>query len=83
MSDNGSGRTADHDDDAVEQAASQAGLEKLSGGDTSQMVARLDPSSKVSRGDEIELWLDTGKLLLFDPESGERITAGDSAPTDF
>ena len=75
--------TADHDDDAVEQAASQAGLEKLSGGDTSQMVARLDPSSKVSRGEKIELWLDTGKLLLFDPESGERITAGDSAPTDF
>ena len=75
--------TADHDDDAVEQAASQAGLEELSGGDTSQMVARLDPSSKVSRGEKIELWLDTGKLLLFDPESGERITAGDSAPTDF
>ena len=71
--------TADHDDDTVEQAASQAGLEELSGGDTSQMVARLDPSSKVSRGAKIELWLDTGKLLLFDPDSGERITAGENA----
>ena len=40
-----------------------------------QIVARLDPTSKVSRGERAELWADTAKLHLFDPESGERLTA--------
>ena len=51
-----------------------------------QIVARLDPTSKVKRGEEAELWVDTAKLHLFDPESGEslrasRPTAAPSRPT--
>jgi multiple sugar transport system ATP-binding protein len=38
-----------------------------------QIVARLEPTSKVKRREKAELWADTAKLHLFDPESGERI----------
>jgi len=38
-----------------------------------QVVARLEPTSKVKRGGRTELWADTAKLHLFDPESGESL----------
>ena len=38
-----------------------------------QIVARLDPTSEVKRGERAELWADTSKLHLFDPESGESL----------
>jgi multiple sugar transport system ATP-binding protein len=38
-----------------------------------QIVARLEPTSKVRRKQSAQLWADTSKLHLFDPESGERI----------
>jgi multiple sugar transport system ATP-binding protein len=38
-----------------------------------QIVARLEPTSKVRRREKAELWADTAKLHLFDPESGERL----------
>jgi multiple sugar transport system ATP-binding protein len=38
-----------------------------------QIVARLEPTSKVKRREKAQLWADTAKLILFDPESGERI----------
>ena len=38
-----------------------------------QIVARLDPTSEVKRGERAELWADTAKLHLFDPESGEAL----------
>jgi multiple sugar transport system ATP-binding protein len=38
-----------------------------------QIVARLEPTSKVKRREKAQLWADTAKLHLFDPESGERI----------
>jgi multiple sugar transport system ATP-binding protein len=38
-----------------------------------QIVARLEPTSKVKRRQTAQLWADTAKLHLFDPESGERI----------
>jgi multiple sugar transport system ATP-binding protein len=40
-----------------------------------QIVARLDPTSEVKRGERAELWADTAKLHLFDPESGEALRA--------
>jgi multiple sugar transport system ATP-binding protein len=40
-----------------------------------QIVARLDPASEVKRGERAELWADTAKLHLFDPESGESLKA--------
>ena len=38
-----------------------------------QIVARLEPTSKVKRREQAQLWADTAKLHLFDPESGERL----------
>jgi multiple sugar transport system ATP-binding protein len=38
-----------------------------------QIVARLEPTSKVRRRETARLWADTAKLHLFDPESGERL----------
>ena len=38
-----------------------------------QIVARLEPTSKVKRRQTAQLWADTAKLHLFDPESGLRL----------
>jgi multiple sugar transport system ATP-binding protein len=38
-----------------------------------QVVARLDPASKIKRRETAKLWADTSKLHLFDPESGESL----------
>jgi multiple sugar transport system ATP-binding protein len=38
-----------------------------------QIVARLEPTSKVKRRETAQLWADTAKLHLFDPESGARL----------
>ena len=38
-----------------------------------QIVARLEPTSKVKRREKAQLWADTSKLHLFDPESGKRL----------
>jgi multiple sugar transport system ATP-binding protein len=38
-----------------------------------QIVARLEPTSKVKRRQAAELWADTAKLHLFDPDTGERL----------
>ena len=40
-----------------------------------QLVARLEPASKVKRRDTAKLWADTAKLHLFDPESGENLAS--------
>jgi multiple sugar transport system ATP-binding protein len=39
-----------------------------------QIVARLDPASKIKRREQAKLWADTSKLHLFDPQSGESLT---------
>jgi multiple sugar transport system ATP-binding protein len=47
-----------------------------------QLVARLEPASRVKRREAAKLWADTAKLHLFDPESGENLTSsggGDQA----
>jgi multiple sugar transport system ATP-binding protein len=42
--------------------------------DESQVVARLDPSSRVKEGEEAQLWVDTSRVHLFDPETGDSLT---------
>jgi multiple sugar transport system ATP-binding protein len=39
-----------------------------------QLVISLDGSSRVAEGDEAEIWVDTSKMHLFDPASGENLT---------
>jgi multiple sugar transport system ATP-binding protein len=45
-----------------------------------QIVARLEPTSKVRRRETAKLWVDTAKLHLFDPESGESLKEDGSSP---
>jgi multiple sugar transport system ATP-binding protein len=48
-------------------------------GASGDMVARIDPASRIAKGDEAELWLDAGRLLLFDPKTGSNLLhSGDS-----
>jgi multiple sugar transport system ATP-binding protein len=42
-------------------------------GASGDLVARIDPASNVRKGQEAELWLDTRRLLLFDPASGRNL----------
>ncbi|HET6666234.1 MAG TPA: sn-glycerol-3-phosphate ABC transporter ATP-binding protein UgpC [Marmoricola sp.] len=39
-----------------------------------QLVISLDGASKVREGDEAEIWVNTSKIHLFDPTSGENLT---------
>ena len=62
--------------DAIDQQLGQLAGDldrEQSTGDESQLVARLDATSKVREGEEAEIWLDARKLHLFDPETGEAI----------
>jgi multiple sugar transport system ATP-binding protein len=39
-----------------------------------QVIARLDASSEIRRGEEVELWADTTRLHIFEPDSGVRLS---------
>ena len=39
-----------------------------------QLVVSLDGASMVKEGDDAEIWVDTSKMHLFDPETGENLT---------
>jgi multiple sugar transport system ATP-binding protein len=39
-----------------------------------RVVARLDASSRIRRGERAKLWADTDRLRLFDPDSGASLT---------
>ena len=55
----------------VRRAARAGRGRRIDGGSRrrGQVVARLDAASQVKRGEEAELWVDTTKLHLFDPEA--------------
>jgi len=74
--------SSEQSSDQIDKVATDAGLDELSGSSLDTIVARLDPASKVKRGDEAELWLDPSKILLFDPESGKRLNTGRADATD-
>jgi multiple sugar transport system ATP-binding protein len=57
----------------LDELAADSGAAEVPGSGTNQVVARLDAASKVERGQEAEIWLDTRTLLFFDPQSGERV----------
>jgi multiple sugar transport system ATP-binding protein len=60
--------------DIVEESLDETGAGEIREGHE-QIVARLDPTSKVKRRERAELWADTAKLHLFDPENGESLRA--------
>ena len=48
------------------------------GGGTETVVARLDPETRITEGDDAELWVDGRALHVFDPATGRNLTLGDS-----
>ena len=60
----------------LQELAEDAGTSEVpSAGEAGQVVARLEPASKVAEGQEAELWLDATKVHLFDASSGQRLAA--------
>jgi multiple sugar transport system ATP-binding protein len=59
----------------AELAADSGAGEVPSSGSAGNIVARLDPASKVQEGQEAELWVDASRLHLFDQTSGQSLTS--------
>jgi multiple sugar transport system ATP-binding protein len=58
----------------LEEIAEDTGTAEVPGAGDAQVVARLDPASKVRRGEPARLWIDTSKLHLFDAQTGANLT---------
>ena len=39
-----------------------------------QMVVSVDPATRVTDGEQVDLWLDPRKLILFNPHTGENLS---------
>ncbi len=59
--------------DELRELAEDAGTAEVPSSGEGTVVARLDPASKVKRGVESELWVDSTRLHLFEPESGRSL----------
>jgi multiple sugar transport system ATP-binding protein len=55
------------------ELAADSGMEETPTSGEHTVVARLDAASRVTRGEEAELWVDSSKLHLFDPSSGQSL----------
>jgi multiple sugar transport system ATP-binding protein len=68
------------------QATSIAELEELArdsgradtGATAETVVARLDPDTRISEGENARLWADVRSLHVFDPATGQNLTLGDT-----
>jgi multiple sugar transport system ATP-binding protein len=67
-----SGVQSDQLAELVEERLEETGVPEVREGQE-QLVARLEPTSRVRRGETAKLWADTAKLQLFDAESGARL----------
>jgi multiple sugar transport system ATP-binding protein len=65
--------------DLAEESIGETGAASLREGEE-QIVARLDPASKIKRRERARLWADTSKLHLFDPQSGESLRRQEPEP---
>ena len=59
--------------DELRELAEDAGAGEVPSSGEGTVVARLDAASQVKRGEEAELWVDSTKLHLFDPETGQSL----------
>jgi multiple sugar transport system ATP-binding protein len=59
----------------LRELAEDAGTAEVPGATEGQVVARLESASRIERGAEAELWLDSSKLHFFDLESGRSLAA--------
>ena len=66
--------------DLRDLAADVGGGEVPAAGSEVHIVARLDPQSRVQVGQEAELWVDSSRIQLFDPDDGRSLTTDKSGP---
>ncbi|MEA2355279.1 MAG: multiple sugar transport system ATP-binding protein [Solirubrobacteraceae bacterium] len=57
------------------ELAQDSGRSEVPGGESGQVVARIDASSNIRQGRRATLWFNAKKLHLFDPESGAALDA--------
>jgi len=57
----------------LRELAEDAGTAEVPGSTEGQVVARLEAASRIERGADAELWLDSSKLHFFDLESGRNL----------
>jgi multiple sugar transport system ATP-binding protein len=64
--------------DAAEltELARESGRADSGAGET--VVARFDPATRLTEGDHAEIWVDTRRVHVFDPDTGQNLTLGDS-----
>jgi multiple sugar transport system ATP-binding protein len=67
-------------EELAELAADSGAADVPSSGEANQAVARLEPSSDIQAGGRARLWLDTSKIHLFDPSTGESLTVQKRTP---
>jgi multiple sugar transport system ATP-binding protein len=73
-----SDQTIESDD--LRELAQDAGAGEVPSAGEGRIVARLDPASRVSDGEEAELWVDASRLQLFDPEDGRNLMVDSDGP---
>ncbi len=61
--------------DELRELAEDAGTAEVPGATEGQVVARVESASRIERGAEAELWLDSSKLHFFDLENGRSLAA--------
>jgi multiple sugar transport system ATP-binding protein len=66
--------------DDLADLAADAGTADVPGGDTGTLVTRLSAESGVRQGERSEVWVDTGKIQVFEPASGKNLTTRESTP---
>jgi multiple sugar transport system ATP-binding protein len=63
------------------ELAQDTGLDETPTSGEHTVIARLEAASRITRGDEAELWVDASKMHLFDLETGRNLTAGGDGAT--
>jgi multiple sugar transport system ATP-binding protein len=67
-------------EELAELAAAAGTTDVPSAGEEDRVVARLDSASKAREGQDVELWIDVSKLMLFDLETGRNLAVGEREP---
>src|SRR4029077_14469165 len=52
------------------------------GSSAETVVARIDPATRITEGQDAELWVDVRSVHVFDPATGKNITREDSGSPD-
>jgi multiple sugar transport system ATP-binding protein len=61
----------------LEELARDSGRAEAGGAAAETVVARIDPASRISEGEDARLWVDVHTIHVFDPASGRNLTLGD------